>query len=161
MPRVKRLLCRREMVRRERGRSSHGDTAQPAATHIRVEETRAPQWTLDSRLDKLLLEGKERITNMRLNDFLRNCFDGRGVEEFNENVYMKDFLGGPNEFIQDEVLLRTIEASPPCQELKKSVRSFTCYWRPQISLKKNMSSLSGIGVTLRKKIRSLLLQGHR
>ncbi|PWV11231.1 putative retrotransposon hot spot protein (RHS) [Trypanosoma cruzi] len=103
---------------------SHGDTDQPAATHIRVEETRQPQWTLDSRLEDVLLEGKERITNMRLNDFLRNCFDGRGVEEFNENVYMKDFLGGPNEFIQDEVLLRTIEASPPCQELKKEREEF-------------------------------------
>ncbi|ESS60928.1 retrotransposon hot spot (RHS) protein [Trypanosoma cruzi Dm28c] len=56
---------------------------------------------------------------MRLNDFLRNYFDGRGVEEFNENVYMKDFLGGSNEFIQEEVFLSTIEASPPYQELKK------------------------------------------
>ncbi|KAF8289539.1 retrotransposon hot spot protein (RHS), putative, partial [Trypanosoma cruzi] len=51
-----------------------------AATHIRVADTRRPQWTLDSRLDKVLLEGKERITNMRLNDFLRNYFGGRGVE---------------------------------------------------------------------------------
>ncbi|EKG00669.1 retrotransposon hot spot (RHS) protein, putative, partial [Trypanosoma cruzi] len=98
---------------------SHGDTDQPAATHIRVEEPRQPQWTLDSRLDKVLLEGKERITNMRLNDFLRNYFGGRGVEEFNENVYMKDFLISPNEFIQDEVLLSTIKALPSHQELKK------------------------------------------
>ncbi|KAF5220653.1 hypothetical protein ECC02_006374 [Trypanosoma cruzi] len=97
---------------------SHGDTDQPAATHIRVEEPRQPQWTLESRLDKVLLEGKERITNMRLNDFLRNYFGGRGVEEFNENVYMKDVLGSPSEFIQEEVLLSTIKASPPYQELK-------------------------------------------
>ncbi|PWV02194.1 putative retrotransposon hot spot protein (RHS) [Trypanosoma cruzi] len=103
---------------------SHGDTEQPAAAHIRVEETRQPQWTLDSRLDEVLLEGKERITNMRLNDFLRNYFDGRGVEEFNENVYMKDFWSSPNDFIQDEVLLRTINASPPYQELKKEREEF-------------------------------------
>ncbi|RNC54449.1 retrotransposon hot spot (RHS) protein, partial [Trypanosoma cruzi] len=89
-----------------------------AAAHIRVEETRQPKWTLESRLDKVLLEGKERITNMRLNDFLRNYFGGRGVEEFNENVYMKDVLGSPSEFIQEEVLLSTIKASPPYQELK-------------------------------------------
>ncbi|PWU83138.1 putative retrotransposon hot spot protein (RHS,) [Trypanosoma cruzi] len=83
-----------------------------AAARRGVEETRRPEWALDSRLDEVLLEEKERITNMRLNDFLRNHFDSRGVEEFNENVYMKDFLGGPNEFIKDEVLLSTIEASP-------------------------------------------------
>ncbi|KAF5216897.1 hypothetical protein ECC02_010294 [Trypanosoma cruzi] len=103
---------------------SHGDTEQPAAAHIRVEETRQPQWTLDSRLDKVLLEGKERITKMRLNDFLRNYFDGRGVEEFNENVYMKYFWSSPNDFIQDEVLLSTIKASPPYQELKKEREEF-------------------------------------
>ncbi|EKF98801.1 retrotransposon hot spot (RHS) protein, putative, partial [Trypanosoma cruzi] len=104
--------------------SSHGDTDQPAATHIRVEETRQTQWTMSSSVKDTLLKGKERITNMRLNDFLRNYFDGRGVEEFNENVYMKDFLGSPNEFMQDEVLLDTIKASPPYQELKKEREEF-------------------------------------
>ncbi|PWU86541.1 putative retrotransposon hot spot protein (RHS,) [Trypanosoma cruzi] len=94
-----------------------------AAARRGVEETRRPEWALDSRLDEVLLEEKERITNMRLNDFLRNHFDSRGVEEFNENVYMKDFLGGPNEFIKDEVLLSTIEASP-YQELKKEREEF-------------------------------------
>ncbi|PBJ71413.1 retrotransposon hot spot protein (RHS) [Trypanosoma cruzi cruzi] len=104
--------------------SSHGDTDQPAAAHIRVEETRQTQWTMSSSVKDTLLKGKERITNMRLNDFLRNYFDGRGVEEFNENVYMKDFLGSPNEFMQDEVLLDTIKASPPYQELKKEREEF-------------------------------------
>ncbi|RNC38152.1 putative retrotransposon hot spot (RHS) protein, partial [Trypanosoma cruzi] len=95
-----------------------------AATHIRVEEPRQPQWTLESWLERVLLEGKERITNMRLNDFLRYYFGGRGVEAFSENAHMKDFLSSPNDFIQDEVLLRTIEASPPCQELKKKREEF-------------------------------------
>ncbi|ESS60966.1 putative retrotransposon hot spot (RHS) protein [Trypanosoma cruzi] len=98
---------------------SHGDTDQPAATHIRVEETRQTQWTMSSSVKDTLLKGKERITNMRLNDFLRNYFGGRGVEEFNENVYMKDFLISPNDFIKDEVLLSTIKALPSHQELKK------------------------------------------
>ncbi|KAF5223840.1 hypothetical protein ECC02_003024 [Trypanosoma cruzi] len=115
---------------------SHGDTDQPAATHIRVEEPRQPQWTLDSRLDKVLLEGKERITNMRLNDFLRNYFDGRGVEEFNENVYMKDFLSSPNEFIKDEVLLGTIKASPSYQELRKKCDEFYMLLEASNKLKK-------------------------
>ncbi|PBJ77187.1 retrotransposon hot spot protein (RHS) [Trypanosoma cruzi cruzi] len=98
---------------------SHGDTDQPAATHIRVEETQRPKWTLDSWLNKVLLEEKERTMEMWLNDFLRNYFDGRGVEEFNGHVMMKEFLISPNKFIKDEVLLDTIKASPSYQELKK------------------------------------------
>ncbi|KAF8278490.1 putative retrotransposon hot spot (RHS) protein [Trypanosoma cruzi] len=115
------MLHRTGVVMAPRRGSCDGSDA--AARRV-VEGMRRPNWTHDGRLDKLLLEGKERITNMRLNEFLRNYFDGRGVEEFNENVYMKDFLGGPNEFIQDEVLLRTIEASPPYQELKKEHEEF-------------------------------------
>ncbi|KAF5216894.1 Retrotransposon hot spot protein [Trypanosoma cruzi] len=95
-----------------------------AAARRGVEEIRQPQWTLDSRLDKVLQEGKERITNMRLNDFLRNYFGGWGVEEFNENVSMEELLISSTNIIYDEVLLRTIEASPPYQELKKEGEEF-------------------------------------
>ncbi|PWV01003.1 putative retrotransposon hot spot protein (RHS,) [Trypanosoma cruzi] len=95
------------------------DDASDAAVCGGVEETQRPKWTFDSWLDKILLEEKEHTMKMWLNDFLRNYFGGRGVEEFNENVYMKDFLSSPNKFIKDEVLLDTIKASPPYQELKK------------------------------------------
>ncbi|RNC40888.1 retrotransposon hot spot (RHS) protein [Trypanosoma cruzi] len=61
---------------------------------------------------------------MRLNDFLRNHFDGRGVGEFNGNVSMKDLLSSPNEFIKDKVLLSTIKASSSYQELKKEREEF-------------------------------------
>ncbi|RNC39245.1 putative retrotransposon hot spot (RHS) protein [Trypanosoma cruzi] len=107
-----------------------------AATHIRVVETQQPKWTLDSWLDKVLLEGKERITKMRLNDFLRNYFDGRGVVEFYRNVYMKEFLGSPNEFIKDEVLLDTIKASPSYQELEKEREEFYMLLEASHELKK-------------------------
>ncbi|PWV03034.1 putative retrotransposon hot spot protein (RHS) [Trypanosoma cruzi] len=115
---------------------SHGDTDQPAATHIRVEEPQQLQWTLESWLERVLLEGKERITNMRLNDFLRNYFDGRGVEEFSENVIMEDFLGSPNEFIKDEVLLNTIKASSSYQEQKKEREEFYMLLEASNKLKK-------------------------
>ncbi|KAF5215591.1 retrotransposon hot spot (RHS) protein [Trypanosoma cruzi] len=115
------MLHRTGVVMAPRRGSGDGSDA---ATHIRVEEPRQPQWTFSSRVKDILLKGKESITNMRLNDFLRNYFDGRGVEEFNENVYMKDFLISPNEFIQDEVLLSTIKASPPYQEIKKEREEF-------------------------------------
>ncbi|KAF8284930.1 putative retrotransposon hot spot (RHS) protein [Trypanosoma cruzi] len=99
--------------------SSDDETDQPAATHIRVAETRQPQWTLDSWLKKVLLEEKERTMEMWLNDFLRNYFDGRGVGECYRNVMMEEFLISPNKFIKDEVLLDTIKASSSYQELKK------------------------------------------
>ncbi|RNC54069.1 putative retrotransposon hot spot (RHS) protein [Trypanosoma cruzi] len=94
-------------------------TDQPAATHIRVEETQRPKWTMRSTVKDVLLEGKERITKMWLSDFLRNYFDGRGLGKLYRNVMMESFLISPNKFIQDEVLLDTIKASPPYQELKK------------------------------------------
>ncbi|PWU96512.1 putative retrotransposon hot spot protein (RHS) [Trypanosoma cruzi] len=50
-----------------------------AATCRGVEERRRPNWTLDGRLDKVLLEGKERIARMWLNGFLRNYIGGRAL----------------------------------------------------------------------------------
>ncbi|RNC52267.1 retrotransposon hot spot (RHS) protein [Trypanosoma cruzi] len=102
-----------------RGISGDGSDA---ATRRGVEGTRRPKWTFDRWLERELLEAKERITKMRLNDFLWNYFDGRGVVEFNARVYLKDVLSSPTKFIHEEVSLSTIKASPPYQELKKSVR---------------------------------------
>ncbi|KAF5219736.1 hypothetical protein ECC02_007270 [Trypanosoma cruzi] len=104
--------------------SSDDETDQPAATCREVEETQQPQWTMRSCVKDILLEGKERITNMWLSDFLQNYFDGRGLGELYGNVMMKEFLGSPNEFIKDEVLLDTIKASPSYQELKKEREEF-------------------------------------
>ncbi|EKG06161.1 retrotransposon hot spot (RHS) protein, putative [Trypanosoma cruzi] len=110
-------------------RGSSGDGSD-AAGRRRVEETRQPQWTLDSRLEDVLLEGKERITKMWLSDFLLNYFDGRGVEELYRNVTMKEFLISPNEFIKDEVLLDTIKASSSYQELKKEREEYYVLLEP-------------------------------
>ncbi|RNF12130.1 retrotransposon hot spot protein (RHS), partial [Trypanosoma cruzi] len=106
-----------------------GDSSDAAACRG-VEETRQPQWTFDSRLDEVLLEEKERITKMRLSDFLLNYFDGRGVEELYINVMMKDFLISPNKFIKDEVLLDTIKASSSYQELKKEREEYYVLLEP-------------------------------
>ncbi|PWU87335.1 putative retrotransposon hot spot protein (RHS,), partial [Trypanosoma cruzi] len=95
-----------------------------------------PQWTMSSSLEEILLEGKERITNMRLSDFLWNYFDGRGVEECYRNVMMKGFLISPNDFIKDEVLLDTIKASSPYQELKKEREEYYVLLKPLYKLKK-------------------------
>ncbi|RNC41154.1 retrotransposon hot spot protein (RHS), partial [Trypanosoma cruzi] len=102
------MLHRTVVVMAPRRGSCDGSDA--AVRHVAGSEV-WPQWTMSS-------------TNMRLSDFLRNYFDGRGVEEFNGNVAMKDLLIIRNEFIHDEVLLRTIKASPSYQVLKKERDEF-------------------------------------
>ncbi|KAF8289153.1 putative retrotransposon hot spot (RHS) protein [Trypanosoma cruzi] len=116
--------------------SSDDETDQPAATCRGVEETQRPQWTMRSTVENIVLEGKERITNMWLSDFLRNYFDGRGVGECYRNVMMEEFLISPNEFIKDEVLLDTIKASSPYQELKKEREEYYVLLEPLYKLKK-------------------------
>ncbi|RNC61336.1 putative retrotransposon hot spot (RHS) protein [Trypanosoma cruzi] len=110
------MLHRTGVVMAPCGVSSDGSHA---AARRGLEETRRTKWTLESRLHKLLLEGNERISKIRLNDFLRNYFDGRGVVEFYRNVSMEELLISSTKFIYDKMPLSTIKASPLYQELKK------------------------------------------
>ncbi|EKG00950.1 retrotransposon hot spot (RHS) protein, putative, partial [Trypanosoma cruzi] len=96
-------------VRRRRARPESEDvTDQPAATHIRVEEARQPQWTMSSSLEEILLEGSTLSTNMRLNDFLRNYVGGRAAVDEDHNVTMQVFVRRPNAYVQDQRLLEEI-----------------------------------------------------
>ncbi|KAF8279277.1 putative retrotransposon hot spot (RHS) protein, partial [Trypanosoma cruzi] len=97
---------------------SHTDTDQPAATRREVEERQQPNWRLDSRVEDVLLEGKDRITSMRLNEFLRNFPGGRGVVDANEDVSMERFLTNPMRFSNGETSLCTIAGFPLCREMK-------------------------------------------
>ncbi|EAN96809.1 putative retrotransposon hot spot (RHS) protein [Trypanosoma cruzi] len=93
-------------------------TDQPAATQIRVEEARRPQWTISSTVKDILLEGNNNRSNMMLNDFLRSYLGGRGVVDTNENVAMEMFVLRPTMFINDSEILGMITASPSYQELE-------------------------------------------
>ncbi|PWU94533.1 putative retrotransposon hot spot (RHS) protein [Trypanosoma cruzi] len=96
-------------VRQRRARPESEDvTDQPAATHIRVEEARQPQWTMRSNVKDILLEGSTLSTNMRLNDFLRNYVGGRAAVDEDHNVTMQVFVRRPNAYVQDQRLLRII-----------------------------------------------------
>ncbi|PWU89663.1 putative retrotransposon hot spot protein (RHS) [Trypanosoma cruzi] len=55
---------------------SEGDTDQSAATHIRVEEARQPQWTMSSSVKDILLEGSTNMADMKLNEFIRSKLGG-------------------------------------------------------------------------------------
>ncbi|KAF5217452.1 hypothetical protein ECC02_009665 [Trypanosoma cruzi] len=93
---------------RRRARSDlEGDTDQPAATPIRVEEAQL-RWTMCSYVRDILLDGETDISKMKLNDFLREHFGSRAAVEEEKNVEMWDFLWSPVAYIKDEQLLEEI-----------------------------------------------------
>ncbi|RNF13360.1 putative retrotransposon hot spot (RHS) protein [Trypanosoma cruzi] len=109
--------------RQRRARPESEDvTDQPAATHIRVEEARQPQWTMSSTVKDILLEGSTNMADMKLNDFLRSKLGGRGVVDTNENVAMEMFVLRPTMFINDNEILGLITASPSYSELEREMK---------------------------------------
>ncbi|PWV02930.1 putative retrotransposon hot spot protein (RHS) [Trypanosoma cruzi] len=87
---------------RRRARPESEDvTDQPAATHIRVEEARQPQWTMNSTVKDILLEGRTLSTDMKLNDFLRNYVGGRAVVGKDHNVAMQVFVQEPGAYVKN------------------------------------------------------------
>ncbi|KAF8288958.1 putative retrotransposon hot spot (RHS) protein, partial [Trypanosoma cruzi] len=107
----------RQDRRRARLESEDG-TDQSAATHIRVEEARQPQWTMCSTVEDVLLEGSTNRTDMKLNDFLRSNLGEEWILDANENVTMQEFVQDPEMFLKNEILLRTIKASPSYKVLE-------------------------------------------
>ncbi|PWU86200.1 putative retrotransposon hot spot protein (RHS) [Trypanosoma cruzi] len=106
--------------RQRRARPESEDvTDQPAATQIRVEEARRPQWTISSTVEDILLEGSTNRTEMKLNDFLRSNLGEEWVVERNGNVTMGNFVQNPETFIKKKGLLNTIKASPSYRELEE------------------------------------------
>ncbi|KAF5224860.1 hypothetical protein ECC02_002165 [Trypanosoma cruzi] len=93
---------------RRRTRSDlEGNTDQPAATCIRVEEAQL-RWTMCSYVSDILLDGETDISKMKLNDFLREHFGSRAAVEEERNVGMWDFLKSPDAYIKDQQLLEEI-----------------------------------------------------
>ncbi|KAF5215782.1 hypothetical protein ECC02_011492 [Trypanosoma cruzi] len=100
-----------------------GGTDQPAATRGRVDEVRRPQWTLDSRVEDVLLEATAPNTNMKLNDFLTMVLDGEGVVDTNRNVLLKEFFKDPTRYIRDEGILNEIHASGHYKCVRNDLRN--------------------------------------
>ncbi|PWU99898.1 putative retrotransposon hot spot (RHS) protein [Trypanosoma cruzi] len=100
-----------------------GGTDQLAATRRRMEEARQPQWTLDRRVEDVLLEATARSNEMKLNDFLWRNFGGRGVVDTNRNVLLREFLKDPTRYIRDEGLLNEIHASSHYRRIRNDLRN--------------------------------------
>ncbi|EAN81681.1 retrotransposon hot spot (RHS) protein, putative, partial [Trypanosoma cruzi] len=100
---------------------SEDDTDEPDETRRRAEEMHRPQWTMSSTVKDVLLEGSTNRSNMKLNDFLRNHVGGRGVVDTNENVAMEMFVQDPDDYVQDQRLLRRIFNLNAYQALKREL----------------------------------------
>ncbi|PWU93870.1 putative retrotransposon hot spot (RHS) protein [Trypanosoma cruzi] len=100
-----------------------GGTDQLAATRRRMEEARQPQWTLDSRVEDVLLEATARSTNMKLNDFLWQNLGGRGVVDTNRSVLLKELLKDPTRYIRDAGVLNEIHASSHYKRIRNDLRN--------------------------------------
>ncbi|EKG03482.1 retrotransposon hot spot (RHS) protein, putative [Trypanosoma cruzi] len=94
-----------------------GDTDQPAATCISVEEAQL-RWTMCSTVSDILLDGETDISEMKLNAFLREHFGSRAAVEEEQNVDMWKFLGSPDAYIKDQQLLEEISSLKEYQLLR-------------------------------------------
>ncbi|ESS61345.1 putative retrotransposon hot spot (RHS) protein [Trypanosoma cruzi Dm28c] len=97
---------------------SSSSAVSDAAARRGVEGTRRPEWTMSSTVEDVLLEGSTNRTEMKLNDFLRSNLGEEWILDTNENVTMGNFVQDPEMFLKNEILLRTIKASPSYQVLE-------------------------------------------
>ncbi|RNE96118.1 putative retrotransposon hot spot (RHS) protein, partial [Trypanosoma conorhini] len=81
-----------------------------------------PHWTLHSAVEEVLLWGQGQLSQITLNDFLRNTLGGRGVLEDNENLSIEAFIVSPNTFIEDENVLRLILSLPSYKAIEDAYK---------------------------------------
>ncbi|RNF10074.1 retrotransposon hot spot (RHS) protein [Trypanosoma conorhini] len=117
-------------VRRRARAGSDGNANPPAAQLGRVEETPPPrpEWTPESRVEEVLMEGEAPAREMLLNDFLREHVDPNYAVDEYDNVPMGVFARRPGDYILDAELLESIVRLPAYQpyglreELRRLVR---------------------------------------
>ncbi|KAF5217670.1 hypothetical protein ECC02_009442 [Trypanosoma cruzi] len=79
-----------------------------AATRRGVEGTQQPKWTMGSTVKDILLGGDTLNTDMKLNDYLWDYVGGRAAVDEDHNVTMEAFVQEPDDYVQDQQLLRII-----------------------------------------------------
>ncbi|PWV11611.1 putative retrotransposon hot spot protein (RHS) [Trypanosoma cruzi] len=105
-------------IRRRARPELEGITGQPAATQIRVEEARRPEWTMSSTVKDILLEGSTGMANMMLNDFLWDYVGGGAAVDEDHNVTMEVFFHKPDDYVQDQQLFDEIHNLTEYQKLE-------------------------------------------
>ncbi|RNE96743.1 putative retrotransposon hot spot (RHS) protein [Trypanosoma conorhini] len=101
---------------RRRARAGPDGNANPPAAQPRREEEAPPQqrpkWTLESRVEEVLMEGEAPAREMLLNDFLREYVGPNNAVDEYDNVPMGVFARRPDEYVTDTELLESIVGLP-------------------------------------------------
>ncbi|EAN82967.1 retrotransposon hot spot (RHS) protein, putative [Trypanosoma cruzi] len=79
-------------------------------------------FNLTLSIEDVLFQGRVRVMEIKLNDFLTMKFDGRGILRANRNVLLRDFFGDPTRYIRDAGVLNEIQASYAYAEMEGAVR---------------------------------------
>ncbi|EKG08318.1 retrotransposon hot spot (RHS) protein, putative [Trypanosoma cruzi] len=108
-------------VQRRARPESESDTDHSSATRRILEGMQRPQWTMRSTVKDIVLKGGTLSSDMKLNDFFRSYLGGRAVVDTNENVALEAFAQEPNDYLQDQQLLRRIFNLNAYQELKREL----------------------------------------
>ncbi|PWV04143.1 putative retrotransposon hot spot protein (RHS) [Trypanosoma cruzi] len=95
-----------------------GVTGQPAATRRRA-KARQQQWTMNSTVRDILLEGSTGMANMKLNDFLRDYVGGGAAVDEDHNVTMEVFVQEPDDYVQDQQIFDEIHNLTEYRELEE------------------------------------------
>ncbi|RNE95203.1 retrotransposon hot spot (RHS) protein [Trypanosoma conorhini] len=104
--------------RRRARAGTAGNANPPAAQPRRAEEAprqQRPRWTLESRVEEVLMEGEAPAREMLLNDFLREYVDPNYAVDEYDNVPMGMFARRPGDYIPDTELLENIVGLPAYQ----------------------------------------------
>ncbi|RNF01817.1 retrotransposon hot spot (RHS) protein [Trypanosoma conorhini] len=107
-----------QRVRRRTRAGPYGySEQQPLTQRRRAEETPPPRpkWTLESRVEEVLMEGEAPAREMLLNDFLREYVGPKCAVDDDDNVPMGMFARRPDEYVLDTVLLEGIIELPAYQ----------------------------------------------
>ncbi|EAN86707.1 retrotransposon hot spot (RHS) protein, putative, partial [Trypanosoma cruzi] len=79
-------------------------------------------FTLTTTIRDVLLGGRVRVMDIKLNDFLTREFDGRGILRANRSVLLRDFFGDPTRYIRDAGVLNEIQATGAYARMERAVK---------------------------------------
>ncbi|PWU89967.1 putative retrotransposon hot spot protein (RHS) [Trypanosoma cruzi] len=88
----------------------------------RLRRTQEMKFTISTNIEEVLFNGRARVNEMRLNDFLTRELDGRGIVDTNRDVLLKEFFKDPTKYIRDKGALNEIQASGRYLSMKRAAK---------------------------------------
>ncbi|EKF38669.1 retrotransposon hot spot (RHS) protein, putative [Trypanosoma cruzi marinkellei] len=96
-----------------------GGKLNAAITQVQTEEMK---FTISTIIENVLLKGRVRVKEMKLNDFLTMELGGRGIVHTNRNVLLEEFVNDPTKYIRSKGVLNEIQASDAYLRMEIAVK---------------------------------------